>query len=165
MRSIVWKPRRASGPGERKALRGCRSGQWQLKEMGDNRIVALVTGGSRGIGKGISTELARCGADVAINFRRRMEEARMCQREIKRLMDSVLPQFGKLDILVNNAGIAEQPDEPEVDGRAWAPIMPVSSWGRSSTHPAEKSSANEPSREKLGMERGIALGCGAAAPF
>ena len=89
----------------------------------------------------------------------------MCQREIKRLMDGVLQQFGKLDILLNNAGIAEQPDEPEVDGRAWAPIMPISSWGRSSTHPAEKSSANEPSREKLGVERGIALGCGAAAPF
>jgi 3-oxoacyl-[acyl-carrier protein] reductase len=77
---------------------------------------ALVTGGSRGIGRAIATELANAGADVVIGYRSGAEEAEEVAGEIggravqadisdpeeaKRLVD----EAGDLDILVNNAGV------------------------------------------------------------
>jgi NAD(P)-dependent dehydrogenase (short-subunit alcohol dehydrogenase family) len=90
--------------------------------------VALVTGGSRGIGKGIALGLAADGADVAINYRRDEEAARETVGEIEalgrkaaayqasiddidadqRMVDEMLSTFGRVDILVNNAGIASR---------------------------------------------------------
>jgi NAD(P)-dependent dehydrogenase (short-subunit alcohol dehydrogenase family) len=90
--------------------------------------VALVTGGSRGIGKGIALGLAADGADVAINYRRDEEAARETVAEIESLgrkaaaykasidnidedqamVDDALSTFGHVDILVNNAGIASR---------------------------------------------------------
>jgi len=90
--------------------------------------VALVTGGSRGIGRGIALGLAEDGADVAINYRRDEESAQAtvadieklgrkamaCQASIddidadQRMVDDVLSAFGHVDILVNNAGIASR---------------------------------------------------------
>lgn len=86
--------------------------------------VALVTGGSRGIGRCISIELARAGADVAINYHQSEEQALSAVREIEalgrkaiavradvrlpeeveRMTEETLDAFGRLDILVNNAG-------------------------------------------------------------
>lgn len=87
--------------------------------------VALVTGGSIGIGTGISLDLARNGADVALTYRKHEEEAKAVAEKIKamgrkaqaykidvsdfsavqNLVKQVIQEFGRLDILVNNAGM------------------------------------------------------------
>jgi len=88
--------------------------------------VALITGGSRGIGFGIATELAKAGFDLAINGVR--DEASVgaslnglrsfggqviyVQGDVSvkddrdRMISQVVSHFGQLNILVNNAGIA-----------------------------------------------------------
>lgn len=87
--------------------------------------VALVTGGSLGIGTAISLDLAQNGADVALTYRRHEEEAKAIVEQIKamgrkakeckvdisdfgevqNLVNQVQEEFGRLDILVNNAGM------------------------------------------------------------
>ena len=87
--------------------------------------VALVTGGSRGIGRAISGALAGAGARVIVNYRSSREEAESlcreignaggeavsCQgdvsspEEVEALFAFVEKEFGQLDILVNNAGV------------------------------------------------------------
>src|SRR6516225_6985512 len=76
------------------------------------RPVALVTGGSRGIGRGICLELARHGYAVAINYGGNDHAARETQQLIvgsaagrQRMVDDVLARWDRLDVLVNNAGI------------------------------------------------------------
>jgi len=78
--------------------------------------VALVTGGSRGIGRAIALELGRAGADVVLSYRTGREEAEQVAAEVggraveadvsdaasaKALVD----EAGDLDVLVNNAGV------------------------------------------------------------
>src|SRR5215203_3552101 len=86
--------------------------------------VAVVTGGSRGLGREMVRALARCGADVVITSRR-LESCEELAREIKDttgraafpyachvgrwdeldgLVDAAYERFGKVDILINNAG-------------------------------------------------------------
>ncbi|HRD98488.1 MAG TPA: 3-ketoacyl-ACP reductase [Rubrivivax sp.] len=92
--------------------------------------VALVTGASRGLGRGIALELARAGWSVGINFAGNAAEAQTCaglcraaardpaQRFVplqgdigqpaqrQALLESHLQTFGRIDSLVNNAGVA-----------------------------------------------------------
>lgn len=85
--------------------------------------VALVTGSSRGIGRGCAVEMARCGADVAVNYRSHPEDAEEVAAEIRGLgrrvavfgadvsdrtavddmVRGAVTELGRLDILVSNA--------------------------------------------------------------
>lgn len=89
--------------------------------------VALVTGASRGIGRGIAIELAREGATVIVNYCSDDESAKItldrikdiggCAKAIKgnvkdygfvkEMIDEIIKDYKRLDILVNNAGISK----------------------------------------------------------
>ena len=93
--------------------------------MDSTGSTAVVTGGSRGIGRAVCLELARSGANVVLCYAGRedaaQETAAACQAlgakalavqcdvadagAVKALMDTALEAFGRIDILVNNAGI------------------------------------------------------------
>lgn len=87
--------------------------------------LALVTGGSRGIGKACALELAKAGYDVIINYAGNEEAAKQTVSEIEALgvkseaykfdianneevnsvIASIIEKYGRIDVLVNNAGI------------------------------------------------------------
>jgi NAD(P)-dependent dehydrogenase (short-subunit alcohol dehydrogenase family) len=90
--------------------------------------VGLITGASRGIGRGIALEMAKTGCDLVINYAGNVAaaektaadcraagkdvQAEICQADIssaedrRKLIDFVRARFGRLDVLVNNAGVA-----------------------------------------------------------
>lgn len=90
-----------------------------------DRKLALVTGGSRGIGKACALELARAGYDIVINYAGNEEAANKTVEEIKALgmnakakkfdvsnkeaaenaVNEIFDEFKRIDVLVNNAGI------------------------------------------------------------
>jgi 3-oxoacyl-[acyl-carrier protein] reductase len=104
---------------------------------------ALVTGGSRGIGRAIVNSLAREGADVAVNYVSRREPADQTADEIRALgrkavvvrgdvsdfasvqamMREILETFGHIDILVNNAGITSDKSFVKMDAAAWRQVL------------------------------------------
>lgn len=89
--------------------------------------IALVTGGSRGIGRAICVELAKNGANVVINYagneQKALETQSLCQEygvktlvfkadvsnaaEVEAMTKATTEAFGRVDILVNNAGITK----------------------------------------------------------
>jgi 3-hydroxybutyrate dehydrogenase/3-oxoacyl-[acyl-carrier protein] reductase len=106
--------------------------------------VALVTGGTRGIGRGIAAAFLAEGARVVINGRSPEKGAATLaelgageraqfvaadvrsQREVERLVDETVARFGQIDVLVNNAGgssgyalVAELSDEAWRDAMDW----------------------------------------------
>lgn len=108
-----------------------------------NGKTALVTGASRGIGRGIALALAKAGADVAVNYRSNEKEAMKVVEKIKSMgrksfaikadvssrpdvevmFKEVKKNFGRLDILVNNAGIARFNPIEKVTDDEWDSVL------------------------------------------
>jgi 3-oxoacyl-[acyl-carrier protein] reductase len=107
--------------------------------------VALVTGGSRGIGKAICLMYAAEGASVAVNYTKGAAEAEAVVTEIqamggkaiavqadvsqraqvKKMVAATIKAFGSLDILVNNAGILIPTNLMETTDEQWDRVMDV----------------------------------------
>ena len=104
--------------------------------------VALVTGGSRGIGEAAALTLARAGADVAVSSRKLPDLERVAQQveklgrralpvaahvgrldEIPPLVDRVVAELGALDILVNCAGTNFFSPAIDMEERAWDSVF------------------------------------------
>ena len=115
--------------------------------------VALVTGGSRGIGRGICLELAGHGYAVAINYAGNLEAAKQTQAQIgdetdtllcradvgltdqrEAMVDAVLARWGRIDVLVNNAGITSlgRRDVLDATEESWERVLAVNVKGPTS---------------------------------
>ena len=114
---------------------------------------AIVTGGSRGIGRAICLRLANDGADVAINYASSADAAREVAEEVRALgrraevyqadvsdraavnamCEQAIADFGQIDILVNNAGIGSsginRPTITEATQEQWELLIGANLWG------------------------------------
>ncbi|NLF25333.1 MAG: 3-oxoacyl-[acyl-carrier-protein] reductase [Deltaproteobacteria bacterium] len=105
--------------------------------------VALVTGGSRGIGRAVCQELASCGCEVYVNFSSRVEAAQetvdICasvggraqvlgfnvadSAAVDAAVETIRQKSGRLDILVNNAGITVDGLMIRMKDEDWARVL------------------------------------------
>ena len=109
----------------------------------EDRKTALITGGSRGIGKACAIELAKAGCDVIINYAGNEEAANKTVEELKALgsnaramkfdvsnpelveaaIKEILEDYKKIDILVNNAGITRDGLFMRMSAQNWLDVI------------------------------------------
>jgi acetoacetyl-CoA reductase len=107
--------------------------------------VAVVTGGTRGIGAAITESLAKAGAHVAAGYNKGKEGAEACRERLtaagasvschqgrvddfqdcKRVIDEVIAEFGRIDYLVNNAGITIDKTLRKMSAEDWQGVISV----------------------------------------
>lgn len=105
--------------------------------------VAIITGGSRGIGSAIAKEMARNGAEVVINYNSNKEAADDVINEIEQfggtavsfqadvsnyeesrsLVERTVDHYGKIDILINNAGITRDRTFKKLSEEDWTEVI------------------------------------------
>ena len=115
--------------------------------MSDNKV-ALITGGTKGIGKCIALKLAERGANVAVNYLRSRNAADQTIEELNgfggshlaircnignhekmhRVFDEVREKYGRLDIFVSNAALGLFTSASNLDEKAWHLSMDTNAW-------------------------------------
>ncbi len=111
--------------------------------------VALITGSSRGIGRGCALEMARAGADIAVNYRTHPDEAEAVAEEVRtmgrealvveadvadraavdRMVADTVRQLGRLDIAVCNAAYSKREAFLEMSVEGMQRTLDVTLWG------------------------------------
>jgi len=130
--------------------------------------VVLVTGGSRGIGRGLALAFGRAGYVVAVNYQREREKAEAVAQEIieggnpqagifeadvrdslkvRQMIDAVLARWGRLNVLVNNAGITRDRTLLKMTNGEWNEVIDVNLSG---TFWCLREAARAMSRQKQG---------------
>lgn len=110
--------------------------------------VALVTGGTKGIGKCVALKLAAGGANVAVNYLRSRNAADQTLEELNhfggehhaircnignhekmhRIFDEVREKYGRLDIFISNAALGVFTSAADLDEKAWHLSMDTNAW-------------------------------------
>ena len=111
--------------------------------------VALITGSSRGIGRGCAIEMAKCGADIVLNYRTHPDEAEAVAQAVRQLgrhaitvgadvaereaveamVQQGVDQFGKIDTLVNNAAMSIRKPFLDISVAEVSRTIDVCMWG------------------------------------
>ena len=106
---------------------------------------ALITGGSRGIGRATTILFARAGCDVALNYINQKEAAEKVKEEVGKtgreclifkadislkndihsMVEKIMQKWGRIDILVNNAGIWTYGEMGKMSEKIWAETMKI----------------------------------------
>ena len=107
--------------------------------------VALVTGGSRGLGRQMAEALAEQGADIALCSRNETEAAAAADEiaaatgratlglqadvsntaDVERLVTAAVERFGRIDILINNAGVGQRKPLLELQDEEWRRVLAI----------------------------------------
>ncbi|MEK9165805.1 MAG: 3-oxoacyl-ACP reductase family protein [Patescibacteria group bacterium] len=105
--------------------------------------IAIITGGSRGIGRACALELAKAGVKAGLNYHQSQKEAQELvdliqqsggeaiaiqadvsqKQDCQKLVDQTLEKFGRIDILVNNAGKHTESLIDKIDETSWNQMM------------------------------------------
>ena len=130
-----------------------RRSNWEMSLKNNSLLhkVAIVTGGTRGIGRAIVLAICRAGADCAFTYSSKRDAAESLSEEVQRLGRRALPiqldvrdfegaktlvetvktAFGQLDILINNAGITRDKSLMMMSQEDWADVIDTTSPGSS----------------------------------